>query len=127
MSGTIDFTYDERNDIVIFTLHWKIETKADVFLWYQQHLTYLKRFPEKKDVILVLDDFVVTPSIGVFWGEQRAKLALEMLSSFRVHLKSQAQFYTNTSGIKYNATTAEAATVEDAIAGILAARKKISR
>jgi hypothetical protein len=37
------------------------------------------------------------------------------------------QFYTNTNGIKYNAATTEAATVEDAIAGILAAlQKKLS-
>ena len=68
MSGTIHFHYDELNDIVIATPHWKITTEADVVAWFAQYERYMKRFPHKKDFVFVLDDFDVHPLIGAKWG-----------------------------------------------------------
>ena len=47
-----------------------------------------------------------------------------MRHSFRVDANSVVAFYINTSGAKYNAATQEAASIADAIAGILHARAR---
>jgi hypothetical protein len=124
MSGTIHFHHDQQNDIVIATPHWKITTEADVLAWFAQYERYMKRHAHKMDFIFVLDDFDVHPSIGSKWGEYRAKVHQQFTRfNYRVHSKRDVKLFVNTSGVRYNVSTAEAASVEDAIQGILEARR----
>ncbi len=124
MPGTIDFRYDEQNDIIIATPHWKIATEADVLAWFGQYERYMKRFPGKMDFVFVLDDFDIHPSIGAKWGEYRAKIHQRFTRfNYRVHSRRDVKLFVNTSGVRYNVSTEEAASVEDAIQGILEARR----
>jgi hypothetical protein len=124
MPGTIHFHYDEQFQIVIATPHWKITTEADVIAWFGQYERYMKRFAHKMDFVFVLDDFDVHPSIGSMWGEHRAKLHKQFTRfNFRVHSKRDVKLFVNTSGVRYNVSTAEAASVADAMEGILQARR----
>jgi hypothetical protein len=124
MSGTIDFRYDEKNDVVIATPHWKIASEADLAAWYGQYARYMTRFGRKMDFVVVLNDFEVHPSIGSKWGEYRAKLHREfMRHNFRVHSNRDVKLFVNTSAVRYNVSNAEAASVEDAIEGIIEARR----
>jgi hypothetical protein len=124
MAGNIEFKYDLRNDIVVAIPHWRIETRDDVLVWYSQYETYMKRFNCKKDFIVVLDDFVIGPAIGAVWGESRAKVHQNFTRfNYRVHSNNRVKLFVNTSGVRYNVATEEAATVEDAIEGIKAARR----
>jgi hypothetical protein len=123
MKGTIDFRYDSENDIVIAIPHWNIETKEDVLVWFGQYQAYMKGFGRKVDFVVVLDDFKIGPAIGVAWGEYRAKIHQEYTRfSYRVHSNNRVKLFVNTSGVRYNVATEEAATIEDAIEGIKAAR-----
>jgi hypothetical protein len=124
MSGSIDFQYDEKNDIVVATPHWKIASEADAIAWYAQYARYMKRFGRKMDFVVVLDDFEVHPSIGGKWGEYRAKLHGEFMRfNFRVHSNRDVKLFVNTSAVRYRISHEEAASVEDAIAAILEARR----
>jgi hypothetical protein len=125
MPGTIDFKYDTAKDIVIATPSWRIVTKEDCQIWYEQWDTYLARFKRKIDCVVVLDDFHVDPLIAPAWGEYRAKLNITYFRhSFRVNADATVKLFIKTSGVRFNAATGEAASVEDAIQGILEARKK---
>jgi hypothetical protein len=123
MKGKIDFQHDTANDLVIAIPHWKIETEADVLEWYQQYVAFMSRFDRKMDFVAVLDDFEIAPTIGPFWGQYRAKIHQEFTRySYRVHSSNRVKLFVNTSGVRYNVATQEAATIEDAIEGIKAAR-----
>jgi len=123
MRGKIDFRYDRVNDIIIATPHWKIETPEDVVEWFGQYEAYMGRFHRKMDFIVVLDDFEIGPKIGVFWGEYRAKLlSTYTRHNIRVHSNNRVKLFVNTSGVRYSVATEEAATVEDAVEAIKAAR-----
>lgn len=127
MSGKIDFRYDSDNDIVIAVPHWKIETPEDVVEWFGQYERYMTKFNRKMDFVVVLDDFEIGPKIGVLWGEYRAKVhQLYTRFSYRVHSSNRVKLFVNTSGVRYNVATEEAATVEDAIEGIKAARQDLN-
>jgi hypothetical protein len=127
MRGTIDFHYDEENDLVIATPHWKIAAEADAIAWYGQYERYMKRFGRKMDFVVVLDDFEVHPSIGAKWGEYRAKVHQEFMRfSYRVHSSRDVKLFVNTSSVRYRLSNDEAASVEDAIEGILEARRTAS-
>jgi hypothetical protein len=124
--GTIDFRYDASHDIIVATPHWRIETTDDVLTWFGQYEAYMRGFPRKMDFIVVLDDFEIGPSIGPFWGEYRAKVhQLFTRFNYRVHSNSRVKLFVNTSGVRYNVSTEEAATVEDAIEAIEEARKRL--
>jgi hypothetical protein len=124
MRGTIDFHHDEVNDLVIATPHWKITSEADAIAWYGQYERYMKRFGRKMDFVVVLDDFEVLPSIGAKWGEYRAKVHHEFMRfSYRVHSSRDVKLFVNTSSVRYRLSNDEAASVEDAIQGILEARR----
>jgi hypothetical protein len=124
MRGRIDFRHDKTHDIVIATPHWKIETEADVLEWYEQWVAFLKPLNRKVDLIIVLDHADVKASIGSFWGQYRAKVHQQYTRfNFRVHMSKNMRLFANTSGARYNVATEEAATVEDAIEGILAQRR----
>jgi hypothetical protein len=121
--GKIDFRYDATNDIVIAVPHWNIQTAADVVDWYGQYEVYMSRFRRKMDFVVILDDFHIAPAIGVVWGEARGRLHQRFTRfSYRVHANSRVKLFVNTSGVRYNVATQEAATLEDAIEGIKAAR-----
>jgi hypothetical protein len=125
MSGTIDFQHDRAHDIVIATPHWKIATEADVTAWWGQWVAHMKTYGRKMDIIVVLDDFHVTPAIGPKWGEHRAKLHKEYFRhSIRVHANRDVKLFVNTSGARFNIATEEAATVVDAIAAIQEIRRR---
>jgi hypothetical protein len=125
MPGTIDFKYDDTNDIVIAVPKWMIASKEDCEVWYGQWVARLSKYGRKVDCVVVLDAFHVDARIASVWGEYRAKLNTNYFRhSFRVHADPTVKLFIQTSGVRFNAATGEAPTVEDAIAGILAARKK---
>lgn len=125
MKGTIKFNYDRDNDVIVATPHWKLETEADVKAWFDQYVVYMKRFDRKMDFVVILDDFEIKPSIGPLFGEYRAKIHQQFTRhNFRVHSSKSVKLFVNTSGVRYNVATSEAATLEDAIEGIKAARRE---
>ena len=126
MKGTIEFTHDSENDVVIVTPRWSIETTADIKAWADQWSGWFEqhRRGKKSDVVIVLHEFHVAKPVAREWGVARAAMVERyMRYSFRVDADSIVSFYVNTSGAKYNVATNEAASVADAIAGILNARK----
>ncbi|MBL9008754.1 MAG: hypothetical protein JNJ46_31130 [Myxococcales bacterium] len=126
MTGSIDFLYDAANDIVIANLHWNIETEEDVKTWYRQYETYFEaHFNRRVDIIFVHNDFQIKTSIAVLWGEYRARLIKRYTGlSFRVHSSKRVLLFVQTSGVRYDVSTQEAASVEDAIEGIKAMRQR---
>ncbi len=125
MKGTIDFSHDEKNDIVIATPHWNVETKEECEIWYNQWVEYLSKFDRKMDVIMILNDFNVRASYSVEWGHYRVKVLHEFTRfSYRVNPNLSAGIFIKTSGIRYNASTNEANSLEAAIAAIMEDRKK---
>jgi hypothetical protein len=125
MPGTIDFKYDDKNDIVIAVPKWTIASTEDCEVWYGQWVAQLAKYGRKVDCVVVLDAFHVDTRIASAWGEYRAKLNTNYFRhSFRVHADPTVKLFIQTSGVRFNAASGEAPTVEDAIAGILAARKK---
>lgn len=125
MPGQIDFSYDAANDIVIAIPHWRLVTKDDCKVWYDQWDRYLTRYKRKVDCIVVLDDFHVDPAIASAWGEYRAKLNITYFRhSFRVNADATVKLFVKTSGVRFNAATSEAESVDAAVEGILAARKQ---
>jgi hypothetical protein len=124
MKGRIEFDYDQANDLVIATPRWVIETEADVAQWHDQYVSYMQPFKRKMDMVIVLDHFEMKAAIGVAWGAARAKIHQQFTRfNYRVHATNRVKLFVNTSGVRYNVATEEAATVEDAIEGILAARR----
>jgi hypothetical protein len=125
MAGTIEFQYDQERDIVVATPHWKIASENDLPAWLAQYHAYLHPFARKMDLIVVLDDFEITPNIGSKWGEFRARLHKEYLRfSVRVHSKRDVKLFVNTSGARFNIATEEAASIDDAKAAILEMRRQ---
>jgi hypothetical protein len=125
MPGTMNFTYDDVNDIVIAAPQWNIRSKEDCEVWYKQWESHLATFGRKVDCIMILDDFHVDARIASEWGEYRAKINNDHIRySFRVNADPTVRLFVQTSGIRFNAASGEAPTVEGAIEGILDARKK---
>jgi hypothetical protein len=128
MPGRITFTYDAANDIVVAVPKWTLSSKKDCEVWFDEWAAYLSKYGHKVDCVVVLDDFHIDAGVAAEWGEYRAKLNNTYFRhSFRVHADSTVKLFIKTSGIRFNAATGEAATVEDAIAGILDARKNAGR
>ena len=126
MPGTIDFRYDAAKDIVVAVPNWNIVTKQDCEVWYGQWYNHLSKYKRKIDCIVVLDDFHVDPAIAATWGEYRAKLNKEHFRySYRVNADPTVRLFCKTSGVRFNAASAEAPTVEDAIEGIMDSRKRL--
>jgi hypothetical protein len=76
------------------------------------------------DMVIVLDHFEIKPAIAVAWGVARAKIHQQSTRfTYRVHASNRVRLFVNTSGVRYDVATQEAATVADAIEGILAARR----
>jgi len=125
MKGTIDFNYDADNDIVIATPHWKIESKEDCVIWYNQWVDYISQFNRKMDAIMILNDFYVKASYAVDWGQYRVKIINEYTRfSYRVNQNLTTGIFIKNSGIRYNASTNEANSLDAAIEAILKDRKE---
>jgi hypothetical protein len=125
IAGTIDFRHDGTNDIVISRPRWTLETSVDVMRWYQMHASYFgARFQDKKDVIVVNDAFDVSPKVGTLWGQYRARLHESYIRfSVRVNNNARVRLTTNTSAVRYSISALECASVEEAIAAIVGARR----
>jgi hypothetical protein len=124
MPGSMKFQYDSVNDVVIGIPSWKIETREDAEEWYRQWEVYMSTFHRKMDVVVLLDNFEVATAVGPYWGEFRARVHQNFTRhNFRVHSNARVQLFVNTSGARYNVSTLEAATIEDAIDGIKEARR----
>jgi hypothetical protein len=125
MPGTIDFQYDGAKDIVIATPKWSIATKEDCETWFGEWAAYLSTFKRKVDCVVVLTNFRVDPQIASTWGEYRARLNNTYFRhSFRVQADAVVHLFVTTSGVRFNAATSEAETVEAAVEGILEARRQ---
>lgn len=125
MKGSIDFKYDETNDVVIATLHWSIESVEDCKIWYQQWVDFLAPFKRKMDVVMILDDFHVKASYSVEWGQYRARVIHDYTRfTYRVNADLSTGIFVKTSGARYNASTNEANSVEAAIEAIHKDREK---
>jgi hypothetical protein len=125
VKGTIDFQYDFDHDLVVAKPRWSLDTSAEVMRWYQLHASYFAgRFGSPKDLITVNDDFDVAPKVATLWGSYRAKLQERWVrSSVHVRNNARVRLTTNTSGVRYSVSSVECATVEEAIAAILAVRE----
>jgi len=124
MNRKIEFRYDQSNDLIIATPHWTLESDADVAEWYSQYESYMQGYARKMDMVIVLDHFEIKPAIAVAWGLARAKIHQKFTRfNYRVHASNRVRLFVNTSGARYDVATEEAATVADAIEGILAARR----
>jgi hypothetical protein len=124
MPGTIGFTYDKANDIVVAVPKWTIASQQDCEAWFGEWAAHLSKYGRKVDCVVVLDDFHVDAKIAAEWGEFRARLNNTYFRhSYRVHANQTVRLFVQTSGVRFDAATGEAASVEDAIAGILEARK----
>jgi hypothetical protein len=125
MPGHIEFMHDEDNDIVVATPKWHIETEEDCKVWYKQWETYLQKFGRKMDCIMLLSDFKVDAGIGAAWGRYRAELNKQYVRyGYRVNPDIAVSLYTKTSGVRYSASTSEAADYESAIKAIMDARSR---
>ena len=125
MPGTIDFKYDVAKDIVIAIPQWRIESQDDCEVWFRQWADHLVKYGRKVDCVVVLDDFHIDARVASVWGEYRAKLNNTYFRhSFRVHADPTVKVFILTSGVRFNAASGEAPTVEGAIEGILDARKQ---
>ena len=125
MKGTIDFKHDTINDVVIAIPKWNIQTKEDCEVWYKQWEDFLSKFNRKMDAIMVLNDFNVESGIAAEWGEYRAKLINNYTRfSYRVNPNLVTGIFIKTSGVRYNASSKEANSLESAIHAIKEDRKK---
>jgi hypothetical protein len=74
MAGTVDFRHDVRNDIVVCTPHWTMETAEDCRAGFKQCDDYFSQFYRKIDVVFVLDDLKISGDMIGVWGEYRTKM-----------------------------------------------------
>lgn len=122
--NVIDFQYDRERDIVIARPRWHIRTAADCERWCEEWVAYLTKFGRKIDCVMLLDEFKVDPKVAAKWGEYRAKINNELIrNSFRVNTDWAVRVFVLTSGTRYSAATGEAASLEEAIQGLLDLRK----
>src|SRR5688572_10513496 len=127
-SQTIDFRHDKTNDVIIATVFWDIKTEEDVRVWAQQWHDHLGPMKRKVDLIIVLDNLKLDPRVGKVWGEQRAKIIKAYTRfSYRVHTNIVARTFTATSGVLYEASSAESPSIPNAIEGIQLARKQLDQ
>jgi hypothetical protein len=119
----IEVEHDVFNDLLIARPRWTLITRQDVEAWHAMWIQVLKPFRKKIDLVIVLDDFRVSGEAAMVWGEARADLDKHHFGlSYRVHSSVVVRVGTLTSGVTYNAATAEAPTVELAVEGIKTAR-----
>lgn len=111
MRGHIEFAYDSSNDVVIATPHWSIETETDCKLWLDQYQLGLAKLGKRKvDMVMVLDDFSITPSIAPVWGRYRATMVNDHVRfSVRVNATRRVMIASHTSSVLHQTAAAEEA------------------
>ncbi len=125
MPGTIDFKYDEKNDIIIAHPRWNISTIEDCKIWYQQWTDYMSKFERKMDVVIELKDFNVEESVSLEWGEYRARLNMNYFRfSYRLNNNLNTGIYTRSSGLRYFVAFNEAKDIESAYEAVKEDRRK---
>ncbi|MDD2775110.1 MAG: hypothetical protein PHU06_04065 [Gallionella sp.] len=123
MIGTMQFQYDWKQDVVIATPNWKIESREDCDVWFKQYMDFLTPFCRKVDVIFVLDNFVVASNIINVWAEYRINLLRNYVRlPYRVHSNRLLNLLLANSSRESNVISQDADSVEEAIAGITASR-----
>jgi hypothetical protein len=123
MPGHMEFTYDDDNDIVTAIPKWHIQTEEECRLWHDEWVEYLQKFGRKMDCIMILTNFKLDADIGSVWGRYRAEINNRFIRyGYRVNPDMAVSLYVKTSGIRYNAATAEAADYDSAVKAIMAAR-----
>lgn len=76
-------------------------------------------------MVFVLHDFRVDARVGAAWGEARAEINRKHTRfTYRIGFQGTAKTYSFTSGIRYDASSAVADTVEQAVTEILRHRKE---
>lgn len=126
MTNHIDFHYDAKNDLVIITPHWHVKTEADVAAWASEYDRHFTRYHGRKmDAVFDLKDFRVDARVGAVWGEARANLIKKYFRfSYRVSAEGNVATHTFTSGVRYNASSAVASSIESAVEQILRHRRE---
>ena len=125
MGGRIRFRYEPDDDVIIATPEWTIETEQECEEWRREWVDYLEPYGRKMDCVMVLDNFHVAPEIASVWGKHRADINRRFIRfSFRVNAEMPVHTFTLTSGIRYDAASATAASVTAAIEGIREARRR---
>ncbi|MDD4962636.1 MAG: hypothetical protein PHI11_01815 [Gallionella sp.] len=123
MIGTMQFQYDWKQDVVIATPNWKIESREDCDVWFKQYMDFLTPFCRKVDVIFVLDKFVVASNVINIWAEYRINLLRNYVRlPYRVHSNRLLNLLLANSSRESNVISQDADSIEEAIAGITAAR-----
>lgn len=123
MSGTMKFQYDWKQDVVVATPDWKIETREDCEVWFKQYMDFLAPFCRKVDVVFVLDNFVVASNIVNVWAEYRINLLKNYVRlSYRVNSSRLLNLLVASSSRQSNVISQDAESVEAAIADISASR-----
>jgi hypothetical protein len=124
MKGTIDFKYDKANDVVVATPNWNVETKEDCEIWYKQWVDSLADYKRKVDCVMVLDNFNVDVKIAAVWGEYRAKILNTYTRfTYRINPNLVTGIFIKTSGVRFNASSKEADSMEGALHAIREDRK----
>jgi hypothetical protein len=128
MKGTVEFDYDPRVAIVVARPRWTLDSATEVMRWHQVHANYFKaRFRGPKDMVVVNDHFDVVPKVAELWGSYRAKLHQTVVGvSVCVNNSARVRQNTQTSGVRHTIGSLEAASVEEAVAAILAIRDRVS-
>ena len=126
MPGSIKFVHRALVDVVIAHVDWTIETEEDCVAWYREYERYFNaRFTRKVDLILELSKFHVGPRIATHWGEYRARVLSEFTTrSYRVKQPARERTYMYTSSAIHGAPANEFASIEQAIAALLADRAR---
>jgi hypothetical protein len=119
----MQFQYDWKQDVVIATPNWKIESREDCEVWFKQYMDFFMPFCRKVDVIFVLDNFVVASNIINIWAEYRINLLRNYVRlPYRVHSNRLLNLLLANSSRESNVISHDADSIEEAIAGITAAR-----
>jgi hypothetical protein len=126
MNGTIEFTYDRENDVVIAVPRWDLQTVEDIEGWFGQWCEYFTaNFDRKVDLIIDVTHMRLNAKVGVPFGEYRVKVHhMYTNRSYRVHCVGTIDFFTKTSAVRLNGPADTCGSVEEALALLKSDRAK---
>lgn len=102
-----------------------LTTPEDVFIFFDEFVASLDKFPKPLDVVVCLDGLTVAPAAREAYGRERARVAIaNYRHSARYAGPTQTRISTMTSAVRYNADGLVYQTREEAFEAILKARKK---
>jgi hypothetical protein len=126
MGGTIDFTYDRENDVVIAVPRWNLQTPEDIEGWFRQWCEYFSaNFDRKVDLIIDVTNMRLNAKVGALFGEYRVKVhQMYTIRSYRVHCAGTIDFFTKTSAVRLNGPADTCGSIEEALATLKEDRAK---